>query len=426
MDTRILYSLAVAVFLCSSTLYGGDLEILNLEGPKQALPGERIGTTVNVNVRNKSTRVIYENVVVNLLLSRDKRVRQHPPLFSKSFREDGIIPGGRGALFLVQKNNRWSKMSGVVIPATTKPGKYYLVAVAYSLDKRKSRTAGRAYSFWPLWVRNPNNPDIVPYISKSGKTFAGQSIKKGLYVTVKNKGPRAAKNFYVDLQLSRDKELPPQLAKSRTTFGEDMLLPGGRATVKYLGPGKSTRINFPGSCVVPKDIKRGDYHLFVNADAGNRVSERNELNNHVFQKVRLVPVHSKPDLVGRVSLKGKVTVKSGEALAKRLVVTVENKGPVAAGKFLVEVLLGRDVRFPLGGGKYSKTFTEDCILHGGRGVVYGLKPGQKTRVKMKGACLVPYTRLHGDFNLGIVIDPRNSVSEIKENNNTAVYRVRIR
>ncbi len=425
---KIAKLLGLLVFVClwSTDVSAGDLEILNLEGPKQALPGEKIGRTVNVNVKNKSTKEIYEDVIVNILLSRDKRVKQHPPIFSQYFREDGILSGGRGNLWLVQKNNRWCKLANVVIPATTKPGKYYLVAVAYTLDRRKRGTAGRAISYWPLWVRNPNNPDLVPYIRAPKKTFAGKSLKKGLAVTVKNRGKRAAKNFYVDLVLSRDKEIPYKLAKSRNYFLEDMLLPGGRATVKYLGPGKSTRIYFPGSLTVPGDIKRGNYNLFAYADAGNRVSERDEENNHVFQRVRLIPVHNKPDIVGTIKLNGTTTVRPGEALAKRVVVYVENKGPKPAGKFVVELMMGTDVRFPLGGGKYTPGFSEDCLLHGGRGVVYGLKPGQKRRVSFKGACRVPITKRTGSVVLGAVFDPRGSVSEIKENNNTAVYQVNLR
>ncbi len=129
--------------------------------------------------------------------------------------------------------------------------------------------------------------DLKIRIKCPGKAEAGQDLKQTINVYVTNTGKVAAKNFPVDLIISKDASAPMQYAVYSAVFKEDALLLGGREFVPYLGPGQTKAVKLYGNNRVPADTPTGAYFLGAIVDAGNKVRESNERNNMDFCRLKV-------------------------------------------------------------------------------------------------------------------------------------------
>lgn len=130
-----------------------------------------------------------------------------------------------------------------------------------------------------------------------------------------------------------------------------------------------------------------------------------------------------PDLA--VKVKYPIDVRPGQALAKAVSVTVENKGTTAAGKFNVELVLSSDLQIPAEPASYSKNFKEDVLLEGGRETVEALEPGERLTLDLKGPLKLPPDTPPGRYYLATVIDADKKIGELNEENNKEVRFVMI-
>lgn len=129
--------------------------------------------------------------------------------------------------------------------------------------------------------------DLKIRIKCPGKAVAGQNLKKSIKVFVTNRGKTAARNFSVDLIISKNASAPMKFAVYSATFKEDALLLGGREFVKYVGPGKTIAVKLNGSNRIPVNTPTGLYYLGAIVDPGNAVSEFNENNNMDFCRMKI-------------------------------------------------------------------------------------------------------------------------------------------
>lgn len=143
--------------------------------------------------------------------------------------------------------------------------------------------------------------DLKIRIKCPGKATAGQDLKQTINVYVTNTGNAAAKNFPVDLIISKNASAPMQYAVYSATFKEDALLLGGREFVAALAPGQTKAVKLYGKNRIPADTPTGMYFLGAIVDAGNKVREINERNNMDFCRIKVkgsVPVTEEPEPCG--------------------------------------------------------------------------------------------------------------------------------
>ena len=107
----------------------------------------------------------------------------------------------------------------------------------------------------------------------------GTEMGKHVSVTVENKGTVAARDFYVELVLSSDLQIPVKPAPYSENFNEDVLLKDGRQKVAAIKPGERLTLDLKGSIKVPPDTLPGRYYLGAVVDPENKIEELDENNN---------------------------------------------------------------------------------------------------------------------------------------------------
>jgi len=122
-----------------------------------------------------------------------------------------------------------------------------------------------------------------------------------------------------------------------------------------------------------------------------------------------------PDLTVRI--KYPINASPGEALAKELSLTVENKGAVEAKDFNVQLVISSDVEIPFQPAAYSENFKEDALLEGGQAAVASIKPGESLTVNLPGPLKIPADTSPARYYLGALVDPEKKIEELDEENN---------
>lgn len=125
----------------------------------------------------------------------------------------------------------------------------------------------------------------------------GQSLGSTLAVTAKSTCRTALCAIAVDLVLASSAiwPVPAPYFRYRPKYSSGVLLRGGRELVSWDRPG-SIAVRLTGANVIPADTPPGYYYLGAVVDAGNKVSEANELNNIALRKIRVTggPGRSRP------------------------------------------------------------------------------------------------------------------------------------
>ncbi|MCK5004908.1 MAG: hypothetical protein KAS21_07460 [Candidatus Aminicenantes bacterium] len=129
--------------------------------------------------------------------------------------------------------------------------------------------------------------DLKIRIKCPGKAIAGQNLKESIKVFVTNRGKTAAREFSVDLIISKNASAPMKFAVYSASFKEDALLLGGREFVKYLGPGQTKAVKLNGNNRIPGNTPTGLYFLGAIVDPGKSVPEFNEKNNMDFCRIKI-------------------------------------------------------------------------------------------------------------------------------------------
>jgi hypothetical protein len=109
----------------------------------------------------------------------------------------------------------------------------------------------------------------------------GSDFGEKVTLKVVNEGMIAAENFFVELVLSTDKEVPLKPGISSNRFQEDMLLKNGRVKVDLLLPGESITLQFKSPLTVPDNTPPGKYNLGAVIDPENYIKELHETNNRL-------------------------------------------------------------------------------------------------------------------------------------------------
>ncbi len=118
----------------------------------------------------------------------------------------------------------------------------------------------------------------------------------------------------------------------------------------------------------------------------------------------------------------------GEELGDRIAVTLKNTdGGLSedAEDFFVDLVLSSDEIIPAQLATYSPNFTDDVLLQGGREYVDRLGPGASLDLPLYGKNTIPADTPPGDYYLGAVIDPEQTVAERNEDNNVLLCPVKV-
>ncbi len=125
--------------------------------------------------------------------------------------------------------------------------------------------------------------DLVIGMEYPVEVSPGEEIGKRLSVRVENQGNIPAKDFNVELVLSKDNQVPVKPAAFSENFAEDMLLKDGREMVDILNPGESKTLTFKDSVMIPADTTPDKYYLAAVADPDNKVDELSKDNNSIIK-----------------------------------------------------------------------------------------------------------------------------------------------
>jgi hypothetical protein len=248
--------------------------------------------------------------------------------------------------------------------------------------------------------------DLLPKISGPMTAFPGSSLRQKIRVGIKNGGTFYAKNFSVDLVLSKDQFIPVKFATYSATFKEDCLLKGGREFVKQL-KGKSTMyLKLNGTNMIPADTPPGYYYLAVVVDPGKKVAELNEENNVAMFRIRILnKVVQKPDLIVRA-----IQVVNN----CKIRVTLKNIGQVGVPASFYSNPNAVGVQMYLDGKPWGGI------------ILQGFDPAGKLKVAGGIASHIWFPRATnlnlpgGQHKIKVVVDNNNNLPEIKENNNSLI------
>ncbi len=179
-----------------------------------------------------------------------------------------------------------SSLTGLVIPAGTTPGQYYMGVL---LDRGgvvgESNEANNAALTGPFMILAPSvdlvmvsGPKLLP-----DSVIAGRSFTVGNWL-IENRGTIASLPFFAGIYLSQDTTITT--ADIRLTEG---------VSIQSLAPGSPTNFIGPVSATIPTSIIAGSYYLGVLLDHSNEISETNEGNNYVTSPMTVLA--NAPDLV---------------------------------------------------------------------------------------------------------------------------------
>jgi len=138
-----------------------------------------------------------------------------------------------------------------------------------------------------------DQPDLTTKIRCPNQAYPGQKLGKTIQVMIANKGNATASNSFVDIVLSTDRTVPVKLAQYSPSFKEDVLLKGGRETVRSISPGANfINLSFAGTLRIPFNTKPGRYYIGSVIDSDKKIRESNEENNTDICRIEIIPIDS--------------------------------------------------------------------------------------------------------------------------------------
>lgn len=125
--------------------------------------------------------------------------------------------------------------------------------------------------------------DLVIGMEYPIEVSPGETIGKRISVRIENLGNVPAKDFNIELVLSKDSQVPLKTGTFSENFTEDMLLKDGKEKVDIVNPGESKTVTFKDSVMIPGDAMPDKYYLAAVADPENKLDELSEDNNIVVK-----------------------------------------------------------------------------------------------------------------------------------------------
>lgn len=110
-------------------------------------------------------------------------------------------------------------------------------------------------------------------------------------------------------------------------------------------------------------------------------------------------------------------VAPGDAIEKKVTITVFNEGTAAARNFYVELMLSEDQSKSPQGAMQGATKPKNMSLANGRLKVALVPPGESVTLRFNGPLKIPSDTPPGRYSLVALLDSENSVQEVKEDNN---------
>ncbi|MBJ6802393.1 CARDB domain-containing protein [Geomonas propionica] len=348
-------------------LWYPDFVLDPLTGPATAV----MGSTINVDatVSNNGDGEAPESKIGFYLYQGDSVVKSFP---------QGDVPG------LQPQTSAPARSYPITIDTNVPAGDYTLTACANpdNVIFEQHYDAANCKSY-PIAII-PSQPDLlIPQ--------ASASISEGKLsysITVKNRGNTAAGSFTTTLYLSSD----------TTIDGSDYYM----KNVPLSGLAAHTDTVLTGTIDLPSTIPNGTYYLGAIADPANNVTEYDENNN--------VGISGPMGLCNDLT----VTALSGSVAAGKFTysVTIKNIGngfayPTPYGNIPVYLYLSSDT---------TVTSADYRIVSLVTPLYSGLKGGAE--VKLTGTVDIPGINIpSGDYYVGAIVDPGDSVKECNESNN---------
>ncbi|MCP3138363.1 CARDB domain-containing protein [Pyxidicoccus xibeiensis] len=374
--------------------YGPDFVVTRVDGPPSARDGQLL--SFHATVCNQGTEP--GEAPVELYLSTDTVIRPGSvPL------EDAPLGIAHSDMLMPGQCRTLPVQGRVSTPSPGSPGAYYVGAV---VDPRASRPELREdnniHAAFRIGVGDA--PDFI-VTSVTGPESVQPFQPFPVQVTVCNQGTQAG-GAQVGLFMSADAVIRPNTGPGPM---EDS--PAGQASVNLLVPGQCSTLPVQAYAQLPPQGVEGPYHLGAVVDPNGNVSELLEDNN--TSSGHRLGVGQRPDFVV-TAVKAPASVREGEPHGAQ--VTVCNQG-TQWGDTEVELYMSVDeVIHPHTGQAPS----EDRLV--GRGSSGLLAPRQCTTLAMPEPAWLPYPGTPGAYYLGAVVDPRQWVTELREDNNTSASR----
>lgn len=237
---------------------------------------------------------------------------------------------------------------------------------------------------------NFGSPDlIISNASIPSSGTAGNSID--INYTVKNQGSATADSNSIHFYLSSDNRLST----------DDQWL-----TSDYINPlAAGTSRSESDTVYLSNTVNRGNYYLFIYADAYDYVTESNENNNALSRSLKI----TKPDLlVSSASVPSSGT--SGTSINVNY--TLKNQGDGISSSPSVHFYLSKDT-----------TYSSDDIFTGSDYPSSSLAPG--ATVSQTASIYLSDRADRGNYNLIVYVDGYDFIAESNENNNALARPIKI-
>lgn len=128
-------------------------------------------------------------------------------------------------------------------------------------------------------ITTVESAELTTKLDCPSKTGPGKSLADQISITVENKGTIPAKNFIVQLVLSRNSDIPIEEAVYSAQYSDNVLLEGGKTTIPVLEPGQKLSVPLQGPLTIPPDTTPGAYFLAAVVDPTRIIEESSEDNN---------------------------------------------------------------------------------------------------------------------------------------------------
>ena len=283
-----------------------------------------------------------------------------------------------------------------MLPATTKPGTYYLALVVDRTNVVPETNESNNIALYKVVVSAAAKPDLIPQAFKSTATTYAPGATVTVYGSVKNQGASAAGAFTIEWRLSTNATI---------TTGDPLLKTLSRSS---LSAGSTT--SALTSFVLPATTQPGSYYLAIWVDRTNQVSETSTANNlltyAITMKGAILP--KKPDLQA-VSIKPLTTsLKPGVGVS--VTASVKNAGG-AAGAFSTFFRLSTN----------STISASDTLLR----IVERSSLAANGTTSVSSYVTIPSHVKAGTYYLGMYVDEPGAVAELSESNNIQVVMVTV-
>lgn len=403
-----------------------DLTV-KIQGPNKAVPGQELGKSIKVRIRNKG-KVVAENFSVDLILSSNRHAPIQFAAYSPNYSDDVLLQGGREFVakilpgqtidVVLNGNNK--------IPADTPNGAYFLGAIVDAGNKIQETNERNNVAFSPIRI---------------GKLTLARPVKPVKPIGIKPL-KRPDLGMYGFLKLGK--------FKKEVKWGETIVLTPSDATLishgnpafevyysyrEYAGvaaSGFKNKVYFKGNVVsiqsslslAPKEIK--DIHtqaylgpqngrLEIKIDDENNVAESREDNNGPF----FVNIVFKKFEIGSIAKRMPDLIVKDIRLVKdcKIQVTLQNIGSAGVPDSGYDMSSGAAIQMykganPWGGIRLGAVDQTKRLQTPGNTVSWVWFPNAAN------LNLTP-----GTHSLKVVVDNNNAVAESDEKNNTRTERL---